>query len=262
MGDLSPYKVGAHQHVPGDQAGHRRAARCRSRRCWRRCRAASWPPSPPGPTGARRRRRARGARRRRTRTSRSCTCCPRARGRTPRPRSAPTPATCRPPWTSTRGRVIVVSAHRQPRQGRRRPGRAVRQPDARPAGDRRACPSMRGRAVSVTAPEGLPGRRRRRRAQGQRRRSTSPWSSTTGPTPPRPACSPPTGSRPRRCCGASRCCAAGVVRAVVLNSGGANACTGPHGFQDTHATAEHAAAGCRGARLRSAPARWRSARPA
>ncbi|PZG21563.1 bifunctional ornithine acetyltransferase/N-acetylglutamate synthase [Micromonospora craterilacus] len=34
----------------------------------------------------------------------------------------------------------------------------------------------------------------------------------------------------------------GVVRAVVLNSGGANACTGPGGFQDTHATAEHAAA--------------------
>ncbi|MER0444637.1 bifunctional glutamate N-acetyltransferase/amino-acid acetyltransferase ArgJ [Streptomyces sp. Edi4] len=34
----------------------------------------------------------------------------------------------------------------------------------------------------------------------------------------------------------------GEVRAVVLNSGGANACTGPQGFQDTHATAEKAAA--------------------
>ncbi|MFY1671668.1 bifunctional glutamate N-acetyltransferase/amino-acid acetyltransferase ArgJ [Plantactinospora sp. WMMB334] len=34
---------------------------------------------------------------------------------------------------------------------------------------------------------------------------------------------------------------AGLVRAVVLNSGGANACTGAPGFQDTHATAEHAA---------------------
>jgi len=30
----------------------------------------------------------------------------------------------------------------------------------------------------------------------------------------------------------------GRVDAVVLNSGGANACTGPAGFQDTHATAE------------------------
>ena len=34
----------------------------------------------------------------------------------------------------------------------------------------------------------------------------------------------------------------GRVRAVVLNSGGANACTGPLGFQDTHATAEYLAA--------------------
>jgi len=40
--------------------------------------------------------------------------------------------------------------------------------------------------------------------------------------------------------------ASGALRAVVLNSGGANACTGPAGFQDTHATAEHVAAalGC------------------
>ncbi|MFG3048524.1 bifunctional glutamate N-acetyltransferase/amino-acid acetyltransferase ArgJ [Streptomyces sp. NPDC048241] len=30
----------------------------------------------------------------------------------------------------------------------------------------------------------------------------------------------------------------GQTSAVVLNSGGANACTGPQGFQDTHATAE------------------------
>ena len=34
----------------------------------------------------------------------------------------------------------------------------------------------------------------------------------------------------------------GRVRGVVLNSGGANACTGPAGFQDTHATAERLAA--------------------
>ncbi|MER5490779.1 bifunctional glutamate N-acetyltransferase/amino-acid acetyltransferase ArgJ [Streptomyces sp. NPDC002490] len=33
----------------------------------------------------------------------------------------------------------------------------------------------------------------------------------------------------------------GRVSAVVLNSGGANACTGPTGFQDTHATAEQVA---------------------
>ncbi|MGJ0120981.1 bifunctional glutamate N-acetyltransferase/amino-acid acetyltransferase ArgJ [Williamsia sp. MIQD14] len=34
----------------------------------------------------------------------------------------------------------------------------------------------------------------------------------------------------------------GRLRAVVLNSGGANACTGPDGFGDTHATAEAVAA--------------------
>ncbi|HEX6054785.1 MAG TPA: bifunctional glutamate N-acetyltransferase/amino-acid acetyltransferase ArgJ [Intrasporangium sp.] len=33
----------------------------------------------------------------------------------------------------------------------------------------------------------------------------------------------------------------GRVDAVVLNSGGANACTGPQGFADTHRTAEHVA---------------------
>ena len=35
----------------------------------------------------------------------------------------------------------------------------------------------------------------------------------------------------------------GALRAVVLNSGGANACTGPAGFQDVHRSAEHVAAG-------------------
>jgi glutamate N-acetyltransferase/amino-acid N-acetyltransferase len=34
----------------------------------------------------------------------------------------------------------------------------------------------------------------------------------------------------------------GRVRAVLLNSGGANACTGPSGFTDTHTSAEHLAA--------------------
>ena len=34
----------------------------------------------------------------------------------------------------------------------------------------------------------------------------------------------------------------GGIRAVVLNSGGANACTGPDGFADSHRTAEHVAA--------------------
>ena len=49
----------------------------------------------------------------------------------------------------------------------------------------------------------------------------------------------------------------GRLRAVVLNSGGANACTGPEGFQTAHATAEKAAE-VLGLRLRS---RSRSAPP-
>ncbi|NUU22028.1 MAG: bifunctional ornithine acetyltransferase/N-acetylglutamate synthase, partial [Streptomycetaceae bacterium] len=35
--------------------------------------------------------------------------------------------------------------------------------------------------------------------------------------------------------------AGGQLQAVVLNSGGANACTGPEGFQNTHKTAERVA---------------------
>src|SRR5690242_11541307 len=35
--------------------------------------------------------------------------------------------------------------------------------------------------------------------------------------------------------------AGGQLRAVVLNSGGANACTGPEGYDDTRQTAEHLA---------------------
>jgi glutamate N-acetyltransferase/amino-acid N-acetyltransferase len=41
----------------------------------------------------------------------------------------------------------------------------------------------------------------------------------------------------------------GELTAVVLNSGGANACTGPKGFQDTHATAEKVAASLNSAGL-------------
>ena len=38
-----------------------------------------------------------------------------------------------------------------------------------------------------------------------------------------------------------QCAREGRFRAVILNSGGANACTGPAGFADTHRTAEHVA---------------------
>ena len=50
----------------------------------------------------------------------------------------------------------------------------------------------------------------------------------------------------------------GRADAVVLNSGGANACTGAPGFQDTHRTAEHVGAAAR----HRARATSSSARPA
>ena len=109
MGDLSPYKVGAHQHVPEIKQATGATGRCRSRRCWRRCRAASWPPSPRRRPRRRRRRRGRCSPRR-TPTSRSCTCCPRARW----PHTAATLGSNACHLQATvdvdSGRVIVVSA--------------------------------------------------------------------------------------------------------------------------------------------------------
>ena len=52
------------------------------------------------------------------------------------------------------------------------------------------------------------------------------------------------------------------LRAVVLNSGGANACTGPGGFADTHATAEAVAEALSNWGPRRGRSRWPSARPA
>ena len=100
--------------------------------------------------------------------------------------------------------------------------------------------------MSVTAARRVPGSGGRRRHQGQWWRRTWLWWSMT--------------DRPDAAAGVftrNQVKAAPVLwsaqvlterrlRAVVLNSGGANACTGPGGFEDTHATAEQVAdgAGC------------------
>jgi N-acetyl-gamma-glutamyl-phosphate reductase len=67
-----------------------------------------------------------------------------------------------------RGRLVVIAAVDNLTKGTGGSGGAVRQPGPGPAGDHRPA-AGRGRAVSVTAPRGLPGRRRRRRAEEQRR---------------------------------------------------------------------------------------------
>jgi glutamate N-acetyltransferase/amino-acid N-acetyltransferase len=85
---------------------------------------------------------------------------------------------------------------------------------------------------------GLPGRRRDRRAQGERPPDLA-LVVNDGPdhhaaavfTTNRVEAAPVTWSR--------RSSATAASDAVVLNSGGANACTGPQGFLDTHRTAEH-----------------------
>ncbi len=200
-------------------------------------------------------------------TSLSCTCCRPGSGRARPRRWARTPCCCR--WHSTRQRGALSSSPPWTIWPRAPPAAAVQmpQPCSRPAGDDgpadRGSRTMTGeqasstgigvtaaqgfRASGVTAglkSSGLHGRRpgRQRRTPLRRRRGVHQ----------------PTGSRRHRCCGASRSWPAGCCRAVVLNSGGANACTGPDGFADTH---RH-----RGARraellVASAQARWRSARP-
>ena len=95
--------------------------------------------------------------------------------------------------------------------------------------------------MSVTHPARLPRRRRRRRAEVHRRQGRRPGRQRR-----------PDATTPRRVFTANRCKANpvlwsqevvkdGIVRAVVLNSGGANCYTGPEGFQTTHAVAEQVA---------------------
>ena len=130
--------------------------------------------------------------------------------------------------------------HRQPHQGHR--GRRGAEHEHRPR-PRRGRRPLHDRSRSVSVTRSHRDSRRRASPPGSRRTATRTWPSwsTTGPAAPPRASSPPTASRPRPSSGPSRCCKGGEVTAVVLNSGGANACTGPQGFQDTHATAEKVA---------------------
>ena len=151
-----------------------------------------------------------------------------------RPSSARTPWRCRSPWTPDAGRLVVVAAVDNLTKGTAGGDDPVRQHRPRPARDPRPAPGggsapvsthfsprrvSRGRRTSPpgSSPHGDPDVATRRERRPRRRR--------------RRPCSPPTGSRPRRCCGPGRSSTGGRVRAVVLNSGGANACTGPGGFQ-------------------------------
>ena len=216
-----------------------------SPRRWPRCPAASSPPAtarltPGRDQRGRDERAARRVRRRLRRRARSCTCCPRASGRSPPRSTAPTAAHSGRgrPARGPRGRDLAID-----NLGKGAAGQAVQIANLMlglPGDGRPDHP--RSRPVSVTAPARLPRRGRDRRAQGVRRPRRRARRQRRPVPRRRRRLHRPTGSRPPRSCGPARWSSGGRVAAVVLNSGGANACTGPHGFQDTHATAERLAA--------------------
>ena len=119
-------------------------------------------------------------------------------------------------------------------------------------------PVDRARAVSVTAAGRLPGRRGRRRAEVDRRHRRRAGRQRRPDRGGRGRASPTNRCQAHPVLWSRQVVADGVVRAVVLNSGGANCYTGPQGFQTTHA---HRRARRRAAR-RLGPATWSSARPA
>ena len=70
---------------------------------------------------------------------------------------------------------------------------------------------------------------------------TSRWSSTTGPTYDSATVFTANRCKANPVLWSQEVVKDGTVRAVVLNSGGANCYTGPEGFQTTHAVAEQVA---------------------
>ena len=96
--------------------------------------------------------------------------------------------------------------------------------------------------MSVTAATGLPGRRRR--PPGLKASGAPDLALVVNDGPDHHArrrLHRATASRPRPVTWSRQVVADGRVDAVVLNSGGANACTGAQGFHDTHRTAEQVA---------------------
>src|SRR6516162_6439324 len=128
----------------------------------------------------------------------------------------------------------------QPGQGRGRTGHPDRQPHARPAGNGRA-DRTRSVSLSVTAPLGF---RAAGVPAGLKPSGRPDMAVVLNDGPSRSAAAVFTTNRVQAApvTWTRQVVKDGRVRAVVLNSGGANACTGSPGFQDTHATAEHLAA--------------------
>ena len=141
---------------------------------------------------------------------------------------------------SRAGRAVVVAAIDNLGKGAGRPGHPERQPDARPARGGRP-DRERSRAMSVTDPRGF---RAAGVAAGIKASGSPDVAVVLNDGPSAAAAGVFTSNRVKAApvLWSQQVLAGGRVRAVVLNSGGANACTGPAGFADTHHTAEHLAA--------------------
>ncbi len=253
MGAMSAYQVGGvHRHIPeieqalGQATGTRPTvsftpllapmprgilATCTARLATQVGPAATGPdPGRPRPTG-----RARGSLRgRAVRPGAAGRAVAQHRGHPGRQHRAPAGRRGRPrrPGGRRRGRG-------QPGQGGGRAGRPDRQPDAGPAGRGRPG-GERSRPMSVTAPLGFraAGVPAGLKASGERDVAVvlndGPSCAAAGVfTSNRVKAAPVLWTQ--------QVLRGGRVRAVALNSGGANACTGPLGFQDTHTTAERLA---------------------
>ena len=120
--------------------------------------------------------------------------------------------------------------------------------------------------MTVTSPAGVPGRRRHRRPQGIRQAGRRPGRQRRSALrrgrrvhrQPGQGRADPLVREPVRWTSGKDAAAGSDAQlaAVILNSGGANACTGPEGYQDTVTTAEHVgsdAVACRRAGSRSRP---------
>ena len=131
---------------------------------------------------------------------------------------------------------------RQPVEGRRVAGRAEPQPDVRPRRARGAGVTLhlalgraarhRHRAARGRARRGLPRGRRARRDQAVRRPRPRAARLLRARTRSAPRASPAPACSPRRCCCARSRCRLDALRAVVVNSGNANAATGNRGLED------------------------------
>ena len=223
---------------PGDRAEpapRQRPAtsRCRSPRRSRRCRAGSSPPArprcKPGVTEAAAARGVRGG----------------LRPRAVRPAAARRPVADHAVgagqqrvrrrasrWTSGWAASSPSAPPTTWSRGRQEPPCSA--PTSRSTSTRPSACRGRGSPRERHRSRGLPCRRRHRRAQAQRSPRRRPGRQRRPAVTPRPGvftrnrveAAPVTWTR--------QVVSDGSVRAVVLNSGGANACTGPDGFADTH----------------------------